>query len=148
MTALLLLAYMTEYACCTMCTSLQVDALLRQHRAKHGITARAISDEEIVARCFLPLINEGFKVITAHSKLLHYGLYCMYRCDAVGIGHKDLLAMSRGLVLLELVLYSVCQGFALLHLCCSTVYQHCATSESSRLYKTARARIAGCLRVQ
>jgi hypothetical protein len=42
--------------------SLQVDALLREHRAKHGITARAISDEEIVSRCFLPLINEGFKV--------------------------------------------------------------------------------------
>ena len=37
--------------------------MLQQHRAKHGITARHISDGEIVDRCFLPLINEGFKVL-------------------------------------------------------------------------------------
>ena len=40
-----------------------VDELLQAHRAKHGITPRSISDAEIVDRCFLPLINEGFKVL-------------------------------------------------------------------------------------
>jgi hypothetical protein len=67
-----------------------VDALLREHRAKHGITARAISDEEIVARCFLPLINEGFKVNhnTFDSLLERVVLACLKCCFTTQIAYS------------------------------------------------------------
>jgi 3-hydroxyacyl-CoA dehydrogenase len=41
----------------------EVLALLEKHRAANGITPREISEDEILDRCFLPLINEGFKIL-------------------------------------------------------------------------------------
>lgn len=41
----------------------EVEALIREHAKKLGITQREISDEEIVARLFYPLINEGALIL-------------------------------------------------------------------------------------
>lgn len=41
----------------------EVEALIREHAAKLGIKQREISDEEIVARLFYPLINEGALIL-------------------------------------------------------------------------------------
>jgi 3-hydroxyacyl-CoA dehydrogenase len=41
----------------------EIDALLLEHSRREGIERRAISDEEIVERCMLPLINEGARLI-------------------------------------------------------------------------------------
>lgn len=41
----------------------EVEALIREHAAKLGVTQREISDEEIVARLFYPLINEGALIL-------------------------------------------------------------------------------------
>ena len=41
----------------------EVDALITAHRAELGITPRAISDEEIVSRCILALVNEGARIL-------------------------------------------------------------------------------------
>ncbi|CAJ1435754.1 unnamed protein product [Effrenium voratum] len=42
---------------------LQVVAKLEEIRKTKGVTARPVSDEEIVERLFFPLINEGFKIL-------------------------------------------------------------------------------------
>lgn len=41
----------------------EVEALIRAHAKKLGVTQREISDEEIVARLFYPLINEGALIL-------------------------------------------------------------------------------------
>lgn len=41
----------------------QVEALIREQAQKLGIRQREISDEEIVARLFYPLINEGARIL-------------------------------------------------------------------------------------
>mmetsp|Transcript_68653 Transcript_68653/g.164834 ORF Transcript_68653/g.164834 Transcript_68653/m.164834 type:complete len:747 (-) Transcript_68653:210-2450(-) len=41
----------------------EVVAKIEEIRKTKGITARAISDEEIVERLFFPLVNEGFKIL-------------------------------------------------------------------------------------
>ena len=41
----------------------EVEALIREYAAKLGVTQREISDEEIVARLFYPLINEGALIL-------------------------------------------------------------------------------------
>ncbi len=41
----------------------EVEALIREHAAKLGIKQREISNEEIVARLFYPLINEGALIL-------------------------------------------------------------------------------------
>lgn len=41
----------------------EVDALIAAHRAELGITPRTISDEEIVSRCVLALVNEGARLL-------------------------------------------------------------------------------------
>ncbi|MCB1664701.1 MAG: enoyl-CoA hydratase/isomerase family protein [Pseudomonadales bacterium] len=41
----------------------EVEALIREHAQKLGIRQREISDEEIVARLFYPLINEGALIL-------------------------------------------------------------------------------------
>ena len=41
----------------------EVEALIKEEAAKLNIEQRAISDEEILARCFYPLINEGAKIL-------------------------------------------------------------------------------------
>jgi 3-hydroxyacyl-CoA dehydrogenase len=40
-----------------------VAALLEQHRSERGIAARSVSDEEVLERCLLALVNEGAKLI-------------------------------------------------------------------------------------
>lgn len=40
-----------------------VDALLEAHRAERNLQARAISEEEIVSRCVLALVNEGARLL-------------------------------------------------------------------------------------
>lgn len=40
-----------------------VKELIEKHSAALGISRRFISDEEIIERCFYPLINEGFKIL-------------------------------------------------------------------------------------
>jgi 3-hydroxyacyl-CoA dehydrogenase len=41
----------------------EVVAKMEEIRKMKGITARAVSDEEIIERLFFPLINEGFKIL-------------------------------------------------------------------------------------
>ncbi|MDA0688551.1 MAG: 3-hydroxyacyl-CoA dehydrogenase NAD-binding domain-containing protein [Proteobacteria bacterium] len=41
----------------------EVDALIKEEAAKLGVEQRDISKEEILARCFYPLINEGAKIL-------------------------------------------------------------------------------------
>lgn len=41
----------------------EVEALIREEAAKLGVEQRDISKEEILARCFYPLINEGAKIL-------------------------------------------------------------------------------------
>ncbi|CAM9646104.1 unnamed protein product [Sphacelaria rigidula] len=41
----------------------EVAVIIDQHRKEIGRTRRAISAEEIVTRCFFPLINEGFRCL-------------------------------------------------------------------------------------
>lgn len=41
----------------------EVIALIDAYRAEQGITAKAFSDEEIVARCIYALVNEGFRLL-------------------------------------------------------------------------------------
>ena len=41
----------------------EVDALIESHRAELGITPRELSDEEIVGRCILALVNEGARLL-------------------------------------------------------------------------------------
>ncbi len=41
----------------------EVDELIRAHRERLGITPRAISDQEIVQKCVLALVNEGAKIL-------------------------------------------------------------------------------------
>ncbi len=43
--------------------STQVEALIEAHRRQAGITPRTISDEEIVGRCILALVNEGARIL-------------------------------------------------------------------------------------
>ncbi len=40
-----------------------VDALIVAHRAAIGLTPRAVSDDEIVSRCVLALVNEGARIL-------------------------------------------------------------------------------------
>ncbi len=40
-----------------------VDRLLMEHRREIGLTPRVIHNEEIIERCFLPLVNEGLKIL-------------------------------------------------------------------------------------
>jgi 3-hydroxyacyl-CoA dehydrogenase len=40
-----------------------VDAIIKAESAAHGIVRRSFDDAEIVARCILPLINEGARII-------------------------------------------------------------------------------------
>lgn len=40
-----------------------VEALIKEEAAKLGVEQRDISDEEILQRCFYPLINEGAKIL-------------------------------------------------------------------------------------
>jgi 3-hydroxyacyl-CoA dehydrogenase len=39
------------------------EKILEEFRAKRGINARTISDEEIIERCLYPMINEGAKIL-------------------------------------------------------------------------------------
>jgi 3-hydroxyacyl-CoA dehydrogenase len=41
----------------------EVEAMIKDEAAKLGIEQREVSDEEILARCFYPLINEGAKIL-------------------------------------------------------------------------------------
>ncbi|MEG0822492.1 MAG: 3-hydroxyacyl-CoA dehydrogenase NAD-binding domain-containing protein [Burkholderiaceae bacterium] len=41
----------------------EVDALIAQHRAELGIAPRELSEEEIVGRCILALVNEGARLL-------------------------------------------------------------------------------------
>jgi 3-hydroxyacyl-CoA dehydrogenase len=41
----------------------EVEALIKEEAAKLGVEQRDISKEEILARCFYPLINEGAKIL-------------------------------------------------------------------------------------
>ena len=43
--------------------STQVDDLISSHRMNFGFTPRDIGTQEIVDRCLLPLVNEGFKCV-------------------------------------------------------------------------------------
>lgn len=40
-----------------------VDAIIAEEAARLGVVQRQISDEEIVSRCILPLVNEGAKIL-------------------------------------------------------------------------------------
>jgi 3-hydroxyacyl-CoA dehydrogenase len=40
-----------------------IDELIAQHRKEIGVTARKISDDEIVHRLLLALVNEGAKIL-------------------------------------------------------------------------------------
>ena len=40
-----------------------IEALIKEEATKLGVEQRAVSDEEILARCFYPLINEGAKIL-------------------------------------------------------------------------------------
>lgn len=40
-----------------------VSALFEEYSAKEGITRRKLSDEEILDRCLLPMVNEGAKIL-------------------------------------------------------------------------------------
>ncbi|MBX3619670.1 MAG: enoyl-CoA hydratase/isomerase family protein [Rhizobacter sp.] len=39
------------------------EQLINEYRASHGITARKISDEEVVERCIYALVNEGARIL-------------------------------------------------------------------------------------
>ncbi|CAN5314417.1 3-hydroxyacyl-CoA dehydrogenase NAD-binding domain-containing protein [soil metagenome] len=39
------------------------EALITQYRAENGITARKVSDEEVVERCIYALVNEGARIL-------------------------------------------------------------------------------------
>ena len=41
----------------------EVEALIDAHRAKLGMTPRTLSADEILDRCLLPMVNEGFKIV-------------------------------------------------------------------------------------
>lgn len=41
----------------------EIERMISDHRKSIGITPRVISDEEILERCMLPLINDGFNVL-------------------------------------------------------------------------------------
>jgi len=41
----------------------EVEAMIKDEAAKIGVEQREISDEEIIARCLYPLINEGAKIL-------------------------------------------------------------------------------------
>ena len=41
----------------------EVESLIVEEAEKLGISRREINDEEILARCFYPLINEGAKIL-------------------------------------------------------------------------------------
>jgi 3-hydroxyacyl-CoA dehydrogenase len=41
----------------------EVDAMISAHRVAIGLTPRAISDDEIVTRCVLALVNEGARIL-------------------------------------------------------------------------------------
>ena len=43
--------------------SAEIDALIENYREEIGITPRAISDEEVVGRCVLALVNEGARIL-------------------------------------------------------------------------------------
>ncbi|MEQ1684806.1 MAG: 3-hydroxyacyl-CoA dehydrogenase NAD-binding domain-containing protein [Burkholderiaceae bacterium] len=40
-----------------------VETLIRQYREEKGITARKVSDEEVVERCMFALVNEGARIL-------------------------------------------------------------------------------------
>ena len=40
-----------------------VEAMITDYRARHGITPRSFSDEEIVQRCLYALVNEGARIL-------------------------------------------------------------------------------------
>ena len=40
-----------------------VEQAILDFSAKHGVTRRAISDDEILERCVYPMINEGAKIL-------------------------------------------------------------------------------------
>ena len=41
----------------------EVDTMINDFRAKHGYVARPISDQEIIDRCILALVNEGARIL-------------------------------------------------------------------------------------
>ena len=80
----------------------EVERMIADHRAKLGITPRAVSDEEIVERCIFAMANEGARIVEEGIALrpsdvdavyLHgYGFPAhrggpMFHADAVGLGH-------------------------------------------------------------
>ncbi len=48
-----------------------VDRLLMEHRHEIGLTPRVISNEEIIERCFLPVVNEGLKILEVRKAYHH-----------------------------------------------------------------------------
>jgi 3-hydroxyacyl-CoA dehydrogenase len=44
-----------------------VDVILAQHRRERGITARDVSDQEVLERCLYAMVNEGAKLIEERS---------------------------------------------------------------------------------
>ena len=41
----------------------RLHAFLEEYRARHGLVARSIDQQEVLERCFYPLINEGFRIL-------------------------------------------------------------------------------------
>ena len=41
----------------------EVVAIIAEHRRSTGLAQRSFTDEEIIRRCFLPLVNEGYKIL-------------------------------------------------------------------------------------
>jgi 3-hydroxyacyl-CoA dehydrogenase len=42
------------------------EQMIAEHRAAHGITARKVSDAEVVERCIYALVNEGARILEEH----------------------------------------------------------------------------------
>ncbi len=60
-----------------------VDRLLMEHRREIGLTPRVISSEEIIERCFLPLVNEGLKILEVRSASPSFITACCLDCIVV-----------------------------------------------------------------
>jgi 3-hydroxyacyl-CoA dehydrogenase len=86
-----------------------VDGLIAEERDRLGITRRRFSDDEIVARCVMPLVNEGCGIIEqkiARGVMDIDAVYCngygfprarggpMFYADALGL--PEVLSVIRG----------------------------------------------------